>query len=108
MRLAPNFLIKRPRVAEHDVTGTVLDANNSTRFKVGDTVFGLVKGFPADKQGALAQYVTISEESLAIRPDNLSVHEAAGLGLVAMTSLKSVLQDSQVEDGQHVLVNGGL
>ena len=60
-----------------------------------------------DKQGALAQYVAINEEFLAKRPENLSLHEAAGLALVAVTSLKSVLEDGKVEDGQHVFVNGG-
>jgi len=107
MRLVPNFLVGRPRVAEHDLTGTVIDANNSTRFKVGDKVFGFVAGFPQDKQGALAQYVVINEDWLAIRPDNLNVHEAAGLPLVASTSFKSIFEYGQVEDGQHVFVNGG-
>jgi len=107
MRLAPGFILKPPRVAEHDLTGTVIDANDSTRFKVGDKVFGFVPAFSVDKQGALAQYVAISEEFLAKRPENLSLHEAAGLALVAVTSLKSVLEDGKVEDGQHVFVNGG-
>lgn len=39
MRYAPNFIAKRPHVAEHDFAGTIVDPNGSG-FKKGDAVFG--------------------------------------------------------------------
>ena len=41
MHYAPNFLVKRPYIAEHDFAGTVIDSNGSS-FKNGDAVFGWI------------------------------------------------------------------
>lgn len=41
MGLLPNFLAKRPLVAEHDFAGTVV-AEKETAFKKGDEVFGWI------------------------------------------------------------------
>lgn len=42
MEMAPNWLTKRPYVAEHDLSGVVVDANGSEEFKVGDEVYGWI------------------------------------------------------------------
>lgn len=39
MQLMPNFLARRPHIAEHDLAGVVIDSN-STAFQKGDEVFG--------------------------------------------------------------------
>lgn len=39
MQVAPNFLAKRPLIAEHDFSGVVVK-ENGTEFEVGDPVFG--------------------------------------------------------------------
>lgn len=41
MKLLPNFLSKRPHVAEHDFAGMVVNGNG-TRFSNGDEVFGCI------------------------------------------------------------------
>ena len=41
MLLLPNFLAKRPVVAEHDFAGVIADANGS-EFTNGEVVFGYV------------------------------------------------------------------
>ena len=41
-KLLPNFFAGRPYVLEHDLSGTVVDANDSERFTSGDQVFGWV------------------------------------------------------------------
>jgi hypothetical protein len=41
MLLLPNFLAKRPAVAEHDFAGVIADANGS-EFINGEPVFGFV------------------------------------------------------------------
>lgn len=39
MQVAPNFLAKRPLIAEHDFSGVAVKEND-TEFEVGDPVFG--------------------------------------------------------------------
>jgi NADPH:quinone reductase-like Zn-dependent oxidoreductase len=39
MGLLPNFITKRPHVAEHDFAGIVINGNG-TRFKNGQEVYG--------------------------------------------------------------------
>ena len=41
MALLPNFLAKRPHVAEYDFTGLVVNAND-TEFENGQAVYGVV------------------------------------------------------------------
>lgn len=41
MGLLPNFIAKRPHVAEHDFAGIVVDGNG-TEFQKGQEVYGLV------------------------------------------------------------------
>ena len=41
MDMVPNFIAKRPHVAEYDLSGVVVDANN-TEFKIGQAVYGVL------------------------------------------------------------------
>lgn len=41
MQVAPNFLAKRPLIAEYDFSG-IVEKENGTEFSVGDPVFGFV------------------------------------------------------------------
>lgn len=100
MIFLPNFLAKRPSIAESDIAGTVVDPND-TSFKVGDKVWGFISG-----GGALAQYVTATEDQIALRPENLTL-EAAGLGCVGLTAQQTVFKVAEAQPGQSVFVAGG-
>lgn len=108
MEMAPNWLTKRPYVAEHDLSGVVVDANGSEEFKVGDEVYGWIPSTEQFKshQGALSQYAAIPAGTLVRRPSNLSEIEAAGVTLAAMTALHT-LNEAQLREGQTLFVNGG-
>jgi len=41
MKLLPNLFAKRPHVAEHDLSGVIVDANG-TKFANGDNVYGWI------------------------------------------------------------------
>ncbi|KIJ32415.1 hypothetical protein M422DRAFT_265744 [Sphaerobolus stellatus SS14] len=41
MLVLPNFLARRPHIAEHDLAGIIVDPNGS-HFKAGDEVFGWI------------------------------------------------------------------
>ncbi|KAF5324560.1 hypothetical protein D9611_004260 [Ephemerocybe angulata] len=108
MRYLPNWIAKRPWVVEYDLAGSVVQAGNSSGFKEGDDVYGIIDpkfGF-ATKQGALQEYVTLPAKDLAKRPSNISPVEAAGITITAMTAVQ-VLNDTNLEEGQTIFINGG-
>jgi NADPH:quinone reductase-like Zn-dependent oxidoreductase len=65
---------KTPFTLGHDVAGIVTKVGSKVRkFKVGDEVYAR----PADHRiGTFAEYISINENDLALKPKNLSVEEA--------------------------------
>ncbi|KAG9226018.1 hypothetical protein CCMSSC00406_0009115 [Pleurotus cornucopiae] len=108
MQVAPNFLAKRPLIAEHDFSGVVVK-ENGTEFEVGDPVFGFFHVSVALKtrQGALAEYAVVPAISVAKRPSNIDAIKASGLAVVGLTAYQSMFHDARLEPGQTVFINGG-
>lgn len=87
-----------------DVAGTVEEVGDGvTEFGVGDEVFGLV-GFP-EAGNAYAEYVVAKAAELIKRPAALSVEEAAGLSLTALTAWQALVGLAGLEAGQRVLIH---
>lgn len=61
----------------------------------------------ATSQGALAQYVRVPADHLAIRPSNVTPVQAAGVTLAGQTAYGALLDCGKLEAGQTVLINGG-
>jgi NADPH:quinone reductase-like Zn-dependent oxidoreductase len=72
---------------------------NVKRFQPGDEVFGWCNG-------ALAEYVSVSEDALAPKPANLTFEQAAAVPISAFTALQGLRDQGQIEAGQKVLVIG--
>ncbi|KAF8610456.1 NAD(P)-binding protein [Ceratobasidium sp. AG-I] len=108
MAFLPNLFARRPHVAEHDFTGTVVDPGSSN-YKVGDAVFGFIPVPLQQKtgQGALAQYISISPNLIATRPPSLVATQAAGIALAGVTAHQALFRLLHIESGQHILINGG-
>ncbi|KAL0947086.1 hypothetical protein HGRIS_013227 [Hohenbuehelia grisea] len=108
MKMAPNFIAKRPAIAEYDLAGVVVDANG-TEFKEGDAVFGFISVAESLKtrQGSLAQYAAIPADHLVTRPENITPTEAAGITLAAQTAHEALFTHMKLEPGQTVFINGG-
>jgi len=70
-----------------------------TRFKPGDEVF-------AACSHTLAEYVTVAEENLALKPANLTFEEAASVPTAALTALQGLRDAGKLQSGQKVLING--
>lgn len=96
MTMIPSFMRKLPGVPENDLSGTVVDASDSTRFHVGDAVFGLipVPDGPKSGRGALCQYVVIKVSSRRALDRSPRSKEDTTDGL-ALT-LRRVLQDKHL------------
>jgi NADPH:quinone reductase-like Zn-dependent oxidoreductase len=100
------FGMLRPRfpVIGSDVAGTVeAVGKNTTQFKPGDEVFGDLSpaGF-----GAFAEYATVPEALLAMKPRSLSFEEAATLPQAGVLALQGLDYNGGVDAGQKVLING--
>jgi len=91
---------KDPKVGT-DVAGTVEEVGTSTtRFKVGDEVFGVC-------DGSFAEYAAAREDRLALKPANSSFDEAASVPVAGLTALQALRDKGRLQPGQDVAVNGG-
>ncbi|KAI0086310.1 hypothetical protein BDY19DRAFT_960779 [Irpex rosettiformis] len=108
MGLLPNFIAKRPYVAEHDFAGIVVNGNG-TEFQNGQEVYGLVSADVTFKtqQGALQEYLVAPASHVVSRPANLKPTEAAGLALVGLTAYQCLFNIAKLEPGQSIFINGG-
>ena len=71
-----------------DIAGWVEAVGKNVRqFQPGDEVFGDVSSMSGSGWGGFAEYVCASENSLALKPTNLSFEEAAAVPLAAITAL---------------------
>ncbi len=70
-----------------------------TTLQPGDEVFGSCKG-------AFAEYASANEETLALKPTNLSFEQASAIGVSAMTALQALRDQGDLQAGQTVLVTG--
>ncbi|ARD28886.1 NADPH:quinone oxidoreductase [Acinetobacter lactucae] len=87
----------------NDFAGTVVEVgSNVTQFKVGDEVYA-----KTDLNGAFAEYTVVQESSLALKPQNISMEQAAALPLVALTSWQALVEIAKVKAGQKVLIHAG-
>jgi NADPH:quinone reductase-like Zn-dependent oxidoreductase len=96
---------KFPLVLGHDVAGVVVKVGPRVRqFKVGDEVYAR----PDDLRiGTFAQYVPVKEASLALKPKNLSMEEAASVPLVALTAWQALVERANLKKGQKVFIQAG-
>ena len=76
---------------------------NVTQFQPGDEVFGDVSecGF-----GAFAEYVSVPENAVALKPTRLTFEEAATVPVSAVTALQGLRDQGHIQPGQKVLING--
>jgi NADPH:quinone reductase-like Zn-dependent oxidoreductase len=84
-----------------DVAGVVEAVGpNVTRLKIGDEVFGGVRG-------AFTEYAIGRDAGSIVRkPENLSFEEAAGIPIAAITALQGLRDHGHVQAGHKVLING--
>jgi NADPH:quinone reductase-like Zn-dependent oxidoreductase len=73
---------------------------NVTQFQLGDDVFGFRNA------GAFAEYVTVSQDAVAMKPTNASFEEAAALPISGFTAIQALRDVGKVQSGQKVLVIG--
>jgi len=87
-----------------DIAGQVeAVGRNVKQFQPGDEIFGDIGecGF-----GAYAEYVSVTENALALKPVNITYEEAAAVPQYAVVALQGLRDKGQIQPGQKVLING--
>lgn len=96
---------KPPFSLGHDVAGVVKKVGSRvSKFKVGDEVYAR----PADyKMGAFAEYISMNENDVALKPKNISMEEAASIPLVGLTAWQALVEIANLKKGQKVFIQAG-
>lgn len=96
---------KPPFVNGHDVAGVVTKVGSKVRkFKVGDEVYSR----PSDyRVGTFAEYISIDENDVALKPKNLTMDEAGSIPLVGLTAWQALVEIGNVKKGQKVFIQAG-
>jgi NADPH:quinone reductase-like Zn-dependent oxidoreductase len=94
-----------PLVLGHDVAGVVVKAGPQVRsFKIGDEVYARPDDF---RIGTFAEFVPVKEASLALKPKNLTMEEAASIPLVGLTAWQALVETAKLKRGQKVFIQAG-
>ena len=87
-RFAFGVIKPKFKIPGDDIAGTVEAAGkNVGKFQVGDEVFGDLSN---SVWGGFAQYVAVPENSIAIKPKNISFEEVAVLPMAASRALQAL------------------
>ncbi len=104
MRFTYGLLKPKHKILGAAVAGQVeAVGSNVTQFQPGDEVFGDLSGCGF---GAFAEYVSVPEHALALKPTRLTFEEAATVPVSAVTALQGLRDQGHIQAGQKVLING--
>ncbi len=101
----PLLPYRLPLILGHDVAGTVVKVGPRVRrFKPGDAVYSRPDDF---RIGAFAEFIAIKESSLALKPEKLTMEEAASIPLVGLTAWQALVEIANLRKGQKVFIQAG-
>jgi len=101
--MRPQSGLRKPKnsVLGRDIAGQVEAVGKDvTGFRPGDEVFANVE------TGGFAEYTSVSEGLLELKPTSLSFEHAAAVPLAALTALQGLRDAGQVQPKQKVLIVG--
>jgi NADPH:quinone reductase-like Zn-dependent oxidoreductase len=101
VRLVAGGLLKpKNKILGADLAGRVeAVGRNVKQFQPGDEVFGC-------NWGGFAEYISVPEDALVLKPANVTFEEAAAVPMAAVTALQALRDKGHIHPGQKVLING--
>ena len=103
-RFAFGLLKPKYPIPGGDIAGQVEAVGKDVKqFQPGDEVFGDLSGCG---WGGFAEYVSVPEHALALKPANLSFEEAAAVPMAGVTALQGLRNKGKIQSGQKVLIHG--
>ncbi|MCX5613596.1 MULTISPECIES: NADP-dependent oxidoreductase [unclassified Streptomyces] len=99
------FPFRLPKVMGGELSGEVVEAGSAVRdIAVGDHVYSYVD---LAATGTFSEFVAADAATMAPVPRSVSLVEAAGLPVVALTAWQALVEMGKVKKGQTVLIHGG-
>lgn len=97
--------MKPPFTLGRDFAGIVTKTGSKvSKFKVGDEVYA---SSGDHHLGTYAEYISIAEDEIALKPNNLSMNEAASIPLVGLTAWQALVEIANIQKGQKVFIQAG-
>lgn len=94
-----------PLILGNDVAGVVVRVGSKVRqFKSGDEVYARPD---KDRIGTFAEFISLDESDVALKPKNLTMEEAASIPLVGLTAWQVLIERANLKKGQKVLIHAG-
>jgi NADPH:quinone reductase-like Zn-dependent oxidoreductase len=94
-----------PLILGHDVAGVVVQVGPRVQqFKLGDEVYARPDDF---RIGTFAEFVPVKEAALALKPEALTMEEAASIPLVALTAWQALVEKANLQERQKVFIQAG-
>lgn len=104
VRFDQGLFSPKKKILGSDIAGRVeASGRNVMQFQPGDEVFA---DLSEDGLGGFAEYVTVPEHKLALKPKNLTFEDAAAVPMAAVTALQGLRDKGEIQAGQTVLING--
>lgn len=92
-----------PFILGNDLAGIITAVGDHVKdFKVGDEVYA-----KTDNMGSFAEFSVVKQTSIALKPNNLSMQQAAALPLVALTAWQALVETAQLKKNQKILIHAG-
>jgi len=92
-----------PRIVGRDFAGTVVEGPAAL---IGTEVWGTGGDLGISRDGTHAEYVVIPAQAVARRPKNLSVDEAAAVGVPFVTAFSAMFRLGELKASEWVIVSG--
>jgi NADPH:quinone reductase-like Zn-dependent oxidoreductase len=94
-----------PLILGNDVAGVVVEVGARVRrFKPGDEVYARPD---KDRIGTFAEFISMNEADVAIKPAALTMEEAASIPLVGLTAWQALVEMAELKPGQKVFIQAG-
>ncbi|GAB9475830.1 Quinone oxidoreductase protein [Globisporangium polare] len=107
---APPLLSAHPSVEKpfgigFDGAGVVVEVGSEVqKHKIGDSVYFLTS---FTTFGTFAEYIAVEQEYVTRKPGNVDFDQAASVPLVGLTSYQALVEHSQLQKDERVLILGG-
>ena len=92
-----------PRIPGRDYAGRVIAGPSEL---VGKEVFGSSGDLGIRRDGTHASHLVVEKDALVIKPDTITLHEAAGIGVPFVTAIEGFRRAGMPKPGETVLIMG--
>lgn len=91
-----------PRIPGRDFSGIVVEGK---KYK-GKEVWGSGPGLGITRDGTQAEFVTVPEEALSLKPRTLRMEQAAAIGVPFITAWFALVHAAELQTGETILIVG--